>query len=81
MKLIEVTTLHPKFIGREPRDENEVVARKAYFFPQNLVAMMEENEKPVAKARIELAGGVGFIVAESVEQLSSAINEMVKDLI
>ena len=79
MKLIEVTTLHPKFIGREPKDESEVVAKKASFFPQNLVAMIEENEKPVVKTRIELAGGVGFLVAESIDELTEKINELVKE--
>jgi len=80
MKLIEVTSLHPKFIGREPKDETEIVARKVVFFPQNVCAIIEETEKPVAKARIEIIGGVGFIVAESVEQLTEMINEVVKSV-
>lgn len=74
MKLIEVTLCYPKFATKEPRDESEVLVKKAFFIPQNVVALFEEADKPVAKTRIELAGGIVFLIAEPIDEITEKIN-------
>ena len=74
MKLLEATLCYPKFVNREPKDESEVLLKKVFFIPQNVVAIFEEVEKPMAKTRIELAGGIGFLITETIEDLATRIN-------